>query len=349
MYELFANYRQVIANNVKTYGETAQYAYHYTDVLNAINILCSDYLYSRNRALNKRLMANDNASNSVISNTCDEVREYVRFYFRPLTPTQYYNEGYKPFPLRIDEHANVPVPVFFVFDLEKLLHNPDVSFTTIGRAEKKSVPLLKGLDNFKKLCFRKIYSNGSYNPNIANLKQFRHAEIACLNELKIEPYFKKIIYRNQVEYLTLVSLLSEKCPTAWCKYSKYIGYCKNQNESTKYFNFNRVFISNIISNIIFNPNILNLSITLNDHNNKRKYYQQRYDDDSLKIKFSMYVNLNSCFPVIHEKTIDYIETKEIQLSFTPKKNYIFGSLVLKIYLDDVLMAYVSIPTQTSRS
>ena len=68
-------------------------------------------------------MRNDNASRQVIDMTNSGVVSKVRFYFRPLTPTQHYNEGYKHPALRYDqdENANVPVPIFLLFDLEKLL------------------------------------------------------------------------------------------------------------------------------------------------------------------------------------------------------------------------------------
>jgi len=92
-------------------------------VTNAVNILKEGKLYSRQDATKLGIMRNDNASRQVINMTNPEVMSYVRFYFRPLTPTQYHNEGYKPLEVRFnkDINANVPVPVFFIFDLEKIL------------------------------------------------------------------------------------------------------------------------------------------------------------------------------------------------------------------------------------
>ena len=91
-----------------------KFAFHYTDVTNAVSILSSGFLYSRADATHLRVMENDNASRQVIDMTDSAVVSKVRFYFRPLTPTQYYNEGYKHPALRYDgdENANVPVPIF---------------------------------------------------------------------------------------------------------------------------------------------------------------------------------------------------------------------------------------------
>ena len=96
------------------------YAYHFTDIQNAVSILKEEYLYSRYDAKRLNIMRNDNASRQVIDMTYSGATADVRFYFRPLTPTQYNNEGFKHPDMRYcgDINPNVPVPVFFAFDLE---------------------------------------------------------------------------------------------------------------------------------------------------------------------------------------------------------------------------------------
>ena len=89
------SYEDIIRDNVNDFGSQAFYAYHYTDATNAKNILTEGFLYSRQQVVARNLMRNDNASSGVISHTVDSSKDYVRFYFRPLTPTQFYNEGYK--------------------------------------------------------------------------------------------------------------------------------------------------------------------------------------------------------------------------------------------------------------
>lgn len=69
-----------------------RYAYHFTDITNAVNILTTCRLYSRININGMHLMKNENASRQVIDMTSPEAATYVRFYFCPLTPTQYHNE-----------------------------------------------------------------------------------------------------------------------------------------------------------------------------------------------------------------------------------------------------------------
>lgn len=90
-------YRDVIDRNCQEHSPVKwwpKYAYHYTDIANAVSILYSGCIYSRVHAKELGIMQNDNASKQVIDMTDHATKSSVRFYFRPLTPTQYYNEGY---------------------------------------------------------------------------------------------------------------------------------------------------------------------------------------------------------------------------------------------------------------
>lgn len=77
-----------------------KFFYHFTDVHNAVSILKTGWLYSRGKAVENHLMATDNASRMVINLTNSGVEQLARLYFRPKTPTQYHNEGYKPTEIR---------------------------------------------------------------------------------------------------------------------------------------------------------------------------------------------------------------------------------------------------------
>ncbi|WP_461243411.1 DarT ssDNA thymidine ADP-ribosyltransferase family protein [Secundilactobacillus muriivasis] len=100
-----------------------RFAFHFTDINNAVSILKHRCLVSRNRAIAQGWMSNDNASQSVISTTSSVVENQVRLYFRPRTPTQFHNEGFKTKLARNDGRvsANCPIPVFFLFDLSQVL------------------------------------------------------------------------------------------------------------------------------------------------------------------------------------------------------------------------------------
>jgi len=98
------------------------YIYHFTHIQNALKILESRKILSRNKAENIA-----DAAGTVVHRRATS-HEYARFYFRPQTPTQHYNEC-----LGIDIESNnfekahklglpkCPVPVFFKFNLQEVL------------------------------------------------------------------------------------------------------------------------------------------------------------------------------------------------------------------------------------
>ena len=213
------------------------FAFHYTDVTNAANILSSGYLYCRTNATKSQIMKNDNASRQVINITNPAVKSFVRLYFRPLTPTQYYNEGFKHPLLRYngDSEANVPVPIFLLFDLEKILSISNISFSEFSQANSGS-ELLKGVESFKNLNFAYIYSNDMND--IEKTKKYRHAEILCPKELEIEPYIKNILCRTNLERLTLLNMIRDKSNIAFIKYRDKI---KVFNENI--FEYNGLYLT----------------------------------------------------------------------------------------------------------
>ena len=111
--------------------------FHYTDIQNAVGILSSGYLYSRQYLEDERLLAVSSGSDEVLAGTHSDIKNYVRLYFRPKTPTQYHAEGIKSarnlsrssFP-----DAHCPVPVFLLFDSAEILCREDSLFSDRGLA-----------------------------------------------------------------------------------------------------------------------------------------------------------------------------------------------------------------------
>lgn len=205
-------YKDIIQGNCESHSRVRwwpKFAFHFTDVQNAASILTSGRLYSRATAQNLNVMLNDNASRQVIDMTCSDVISNVRFYFRPQTPTQYYNEGYKHRLLRFrdDVYANIPVPVFFLFDLEKVLALPNVMFSEMSQAGH-GANTYHGVDAFSKLNFDNIYDNSSARREVTKL--YRHAEILIPDFLDIDNLISRILCRNNVERTTLLNILKEK-------------------------------------------------------------------------------------------------------------------------------------------
>lgn len=128
------NYRDIIKEQMKLLPNSRiwwpKYFYHFTDIRNALEIIDKGWIYARHKATESKLMHSDNASPSVILVSSSKIKDYARLYFRPKTPTQYHNEGYKPEEIRqSDINANCPVPVFFFLDAEKVLLMDGVKFS----------------------------------------------------------------------------------------------------------------------------------------------------------------------------------------------------------------------------
>lgn len=112
------------ASGVSAVNWWPKYIYHYTDLTNAIGILKECKIFSRNSVGE---LANENASKDVIEHTSVEVLDYVRFYFRPKTPTQYRNEGFIPRNQRWS-NAHVPIPIFLLLKPIKCLNGKTYYF-----------------------------------------------------------------------------------------------------------------------------------------------------------------------------------------------------------------------------
>ena len=202
------------------------YAYHFTDIQNAVSILKEEYLYSRYDAKRFNIMRNDNASRQVIDMTHSGATADVKFYFRPLTPTQYYNEGFKHPDLRYcgDINANVPVPVFFAFDLESLLSMDNVYFSEKSQAGE-GCRLCNTPEEFSQFNFDQIYNN-SWMRNIDEEKKYRQAELVTKGPFPINSCLYAILCRNEVEKITLLNLLRDESPKTYTKYKDKIKVCK---------------------------------------------------------------------------------------------------------------------------
>lgn len=225
-------FKEIIEDNCEHHCENhwwPQYAYHYTDIENAILIIERHTLFSRTKAIEKGLMKNENANTSVIENTGDAIN-FVRFYFRPLTPTQYRNEGFKHPDLGYHRYnnANVPVPIFFVFDLCKMLETTkDIMFSEMGQAGYGS-PRCKNVEEFSRFNFKMIYTNGRMS-NVELEKRYRHAEILVPEQFDIDPCLTSIVCRSESEKKTLLNLLREYSRELLMKYKDKIKIIKHDD------------------------------------------------------------------------------------------------------------------------
>lgn len=219
-----------------------RFAYHFTDVVNAVSVLQSQKLFSREYALEHGLMKNDNASRDVISHTANNIEKYVRLYFRPRTPTQFYNEGFQVKRKQQALHANCPVPVFFIFKLPELLARPDVQFTDRSLALKQVVPRYHTPLEFSQLPFEDIYQEGPLIGLTSDQKKVitgrKQAEIIVPESLDLDD-LKVILVRSVAEKETLLNLLHDKDVYA------YDGLIKLISQQEDYFFMDRNFVESV--------------------------------------------------------------------------------------------------------
>ena len=315
-------YAEIIQSNCKkvTPSWWPKYAYHYTDVTNAVGILSSGKLYSRVKAGAKGVMKNDNASRQVIDMTETRATSYVRFYFRPLTPTQYHNEGYKHRQLRYkgDVNANVPVPVFLLFDLEKLLLMKGTHFSALSQAGHGN-PIYSGIDAFAELPFDSIYSNGYCTEEVL---KHRHAEILYPDEFQIDSAIKGIFCRNDCERSTLMNLLKDNNPTAFYRYKDIIRVARSDT-----FERNGFFVESVL----FHNDTISFVFA---ETPQKKRYADRYAREELEcmeatFQFEWKNTKETLKSLAQTVYIDYMQPKPIVFERLP---HIQGARILRVTL-----------------
>ena len=216
--------------------------YHFTDVHNAVNILKSGWIFSRDKAADEGVMVNNNASRAVIDVTTSQSKGYGRLYFRPLTPTQYHNEGYKPLKVRNPEiNASCPVPVFLCLSSVATLNYPGTKFAEKGLAGNRGI-IQEGVEKFSLLNFEKIYHEGGYDPvNDGDIKEYRHSEVIHEGGFPVEPLLKCILCRTDAEKETLLYLIKNYSLRMYNSYKNRIFY----RPKLKCFNYNGIFLKNV--------------------------------------------------------------------------------------------------------
>lgn len=142
-------------------------AYHFTHMSNAIKIILSQKLQSREIAEGNF----DNSAGAGVIDRSSKAHRFARFYYRPGTPTQFYNEFLgKDHTLKYYEPARklglpkCPMPVFFVFDLEEAISLfPDKCYYSNGNMQKDSTTFYKVIEDPSMIDGDGVYDQ--YNKN----------------------------------------------------------------------------------------------------------------------------------------------------------------------------------------
>ena len=189
-----------------------RHLFHCTDILNVVNILKAGELLSRIRAKRSDILAKDIAAPAIIDATSEEMQDYVRLYFRPRTPTQYNNEGFRPIDsIRLGAHC--PVPIYLLFDSIAVLSRQDCLFTD-GNVASGATPM-KTIDELVAMPFQHIYHDRRFDPAYRpKIVYHRNAEVLIPQRLDLRAV-QNIFCRSQAEYETLLNLLPTAARSRW--------------------------------------------------------------------------------------------------------------------------------------
>lgn len=188
--------------------------FRFDDVEAAANILNMGKLLSRDAALAAGFIKFDSASPAIIAGTADRWKQYVRLYFRPRSPTQYANEGFRS-ANSIQYNAHCPVPIVFVFDAATILTRSDSVFSNGNLRSNVKTGWSVGF--LSKIPFDKVYHDGPFKQSERKVIIFhRNAEVIVPNELDLTP-LRFVGCRTTAEYETLLDLLSPDTRKKWLK------------------------------------------------------------------------------------------------------------------------------------
>lgn len=201
------------SSRLSNHGWWARHVFHYTDVNNAAKILESGRLLSRATIERENTDFVDGACCSVIRHTVEAHKRFVRFYYRPRTPTQYRNEGIRP-PEDRWEAAHCPVPVFFLFDAVGTMARDDAQYSN-GNMGSVDVSFGPDLDHFSAIPFTKVFHDGVFDPHAnPEIIFHRHAELLIPDEMDLGG-LRWVACRSHGERSTLMHLLSPASKTYW--------------------------------------------------------------------------------------------------------------------------------------
>ncbi|MCX7612341.1 MAG: DarT ssDNA thymidine ADP-ribosyltransferase family protein [Ignavibacterium sp.] len=185
--------------------------YHFTHIENAVEIILNKKILSREKAVNFK----DSAGEKFISQTHEEIKKFARFYFRPLTATQYYNEHLGAVT-KLGDLPQCPIPIFFVFSIKEVMeflekHDRKYYISNNNLRHYPKAEIGNDYEFLKKFDFINIYKKYEecHDPKIflrASSQEFIVEDELNLKELKdIE-----IICEDEYAKETLLNLLSKK-------------------------------------------------------------------------------------------------------------------------------------------
>jgi hypothetical protein len=190
-----------------------EFIWHYSDVRNVARILRSGYVRSRNRLVELGEVFVDIASPEVINHSKWSY-DYARFYFRPVTPTQFHMEGIRS-PQEIAAHrlhAHCPVPVFLLFDAVPMLVRYGAYYCR-GNFGSASTRVDGTADFLASFTFEDVYHDGAIPVDRKSLiVSARNSEVIYQREVDLSS-LREVVCRSAPERQTLLTLLGDAAET----------------------------------------------------------------------------------------------------------------------------------------
>lgn len=187
--------------------------FHCTELSNAVSILSSGKMLSRTQALDTGALQRDIASPEVIAGTKLQWQDYVRLYFRPRTPTQYNNEGFRPVG-QWSRNSHCPVPVYFVFDALKVMSHSNSLFSD-GNLGSSNAHIDHDVGFLRQIPFNLVYHDTSFELSERDqIVYHRNAEVLVPDKMGLESV-RFIGCRSAAEYATLLHLLPPGTRRRW--------------------------------------------------------------------------------------------------------------------------------------
>lgn len=204
--------------------------YHFSHIDNAVEIIKNRKIQSRNKANIK-----GDAAGNVVHRRGD-AHDYARFYFRPQTPTQFYNEflGKDQTDKFFDKARNLgfpkcPIPIFFKFSLKEVLFkNENKCCVSNGNMQKNATqfkPVEQMLDKFN---FQYLYSD--IGDGLENYMNYSQQEFLVKDELIFDDLSDfKIVCPSEADRTLLINLLGDEHKDIFSKIVVDRRYYNNEN------------------------------------------------------------------------------------------------------------------------
>ena len=153
------------------------FVYHFTHLFNAVEVIKTRKILSRNRANELGLLKYD-AAGSVVHRSA-KAHPYARFYYRTGTQTQFYNECLgKDRYMRYFSNAEsnglpmCPMPVFFKFNLQEVLSKrANLCYYSTGNLQTNWARIFKIEDDPNNIDCDHLYSGDNRDKTVRDKKQ----------------------------------------------------------------------------------------------------------------------------------------------------------------------------------